>query len=398
MKVLVELFDECQIENAVAGLSLKPEKIIFVGFKKLMKENKINALKKLFKTQGIKTDIECGYVSRYDFDSIAESLNAIVERNPDCCFDITGGKEPVLVAIGKISAERSIPVIQFDVKSGSMIRVSNCEGSYNEENASISIDECISLSGGTKVYESPLDFKWDMNKDFCRDIELLWSISRKDSSMWNRNSVALGAMEKAGIMNESLYVDGNIGQSTAIVPVEEVMVELEKAGMIKDYTYKNGHISFKYKNRQIHACLSKAGNILELYAYMIVSEIAKENPGFYTDIDVSVIADWDGEIDDEKADTRNEIDLLLMRNLIPVFISCKNGIVQKEALYELQSVSERFGGEYAKKVLLATYINKNAEAREFLLQRARDMNIQVIADIDKISREEFKRKLINMAR
>ena len=36
VKTLIEIFDGCQIENVIAGLRLKPEKIIFIGYKSII--------------------------------------------------------------------------------------------------------------------------------------------------------------------------------------------------------------------------------------------------------------------------------------------------------------------------------------------------------------------------
>ena len=101
---------------------------------------------------------------------------------------------------------------------------------------------------------------------------------------------------------------------------------------------------------------------------------------------------WDGESGGQN-DTRNEIDIFVMRDLVPVFVSCKNGEVHKEALYELNTVAEKFGGEYAKKVLVCTYISYSKSSREYILQRARDMKIEVVEDVDLLSGEEFLQEI-----
>ena len=89
-------------------------------------------------------------------------------------------------------------------------------------------------------------------------------------------------------------------------------------------------------------------------------------------------------------DTKNEIDILLTRDLVPVFISCKNGEIHKEALYELETVADRFGGRYARKFLVASYISTNEESRKYIIQRAKDMNINLICDVHSLTRDGFK--------
>ena len=87
--------------------------------------------------------------------------------------------------------------------------------------------------------------------------------------------------------------------------------------------------------------------------------------------------------------------VLLMHGLTPVFISCKNGDVEEEELYKLNTVAERFGGEYAKRVLVATSIPQTA-AGQYLRQRIRDMKITLIEDVQHMSNEEIADKLDNL--
>ena len=72
------------------------------------------------------------------------------------------------------------------------------------------------------------------------------------------------------------------------------------------------------------------------------------------DCRVGVHLDWDGVIYNHSGkDTLNEVDVLSLHGVIPTFISCKNGSVNQMALYELETVAERFGGKYAKKAIAA---------------------------------------------
>ena len=84
---------------------------------------------------------------------------------------------------------------------------------------------------------------------------------------------------------------------------------------------------------------------------------------------------------------------------MPVFISCKNGVVDADELYKLNTVALRFGGKYAKKVLVATSIPKEKESGKYLIQRARDMNIKLITDVQKFNTDdEFKAKMLKLWR
>ena len=69
-----------------------------------------------------------------------------------------------------------------------------------------------------------------------------------------------------------------------------------------------------------------------------------------------------------------------MHGMIPVFVSCKSGSIKnigKDELYKLDTVATRFGGKYAKKVLIATSLNNSPDAN-YLRQRAKDMQIRLV--------------------
>lgn len=386
IKTLVELFDACQIENVIAALRFKPEKIVFVGFKKIMTNKKIGALERFFEMRKLNIKLEYRVVSRYNYDEIVGEINNIIDENEDVCFDLTGGKELVLVAMGEISAVRNVPMIQFDVRTGDMLRVKNCENLSETEKTHMSIEENVVLAGGIVVEDEDAP-KWNLSEDFKKDIQKIWDICKKKCRAWNRNSGIIKMLEAANVSADELCVRVPVS-SVRDFPDEGIMRNLEECGIINGYEKNDKELVFEYKNEQVRRVLSKAGNILELYVYMIANDIQAEDAGYYDDIDTGVFVDWDGELT-EKADTRNEIDIFIMRDLVPVFVSCKNGEVHKEALYELNTVAEKFGGEYSKKVLVCTYISYSKTAREYILQRARDMKIEVIESVDKLDDEEF---------
>ncbi len=396
IKTLIELFDECQIENVIAGLRFLPQKIVFVGFKEVMTKKRICDLERFFEMRGLDILLEYEIVGRYDYEFIYNKLNEIIDKNEDCCFDLTGGKELVLTAMGAVSAIRDVPMLQFNVRSGNLIRVKHCAGIIETEKSAITINESVVLNGGSIVYDDKNDFRWELNPEFQKDIETIWAICKKNCGLWNRQSNVFENFERLGRIDDDYKVTVNLKHMKAgnhdTLLNARIIDALIQNNLITDYTLEDDILSFRYKNNQIRQCISKAGNILELYVYKTAQEIAEEDPIYYDDIDIGIFVDWDGIIHDgatAERDTRNEIDVILIRDLIPIFISCKNGEVHKEALYELSAVADKFGGEYAKKILLTTYVSSDSESRKYILQRARDMKIDVIEGVDKMNKDEF---------
>lgn len=396
IKTLIELFDLCQIENVIAGLKFLPEKIVFVGYDNVMTGKRKRDLEKFFAMRNMNIETDFRQVDRYDYAAIEKTLNSILDENEDCCFDLTGGRELVLAAMGHVSAQRNIPMFQFNVRTGNVINVKNCENLLSDNSLSITIQECVALNGGGVVYNRDDDFNWDMTDGFKKDVRTMWGICKKNCGLWNRQSNVFADFEKLGKIDENFKVSVNLaymkeGRHDTFLS-RRLIEQLIKHRLISDYELEGDKLTFKYKNAQVHQCLSKAGNILELYTYMCANEIEQKDPGFYDDIDIGIYLDWDGIVHSEDApvrDTVNEVDVLLVRDLVPVFISCKNGEVKKEALYELSTVAERLGGKYAKKLLVASYVSMDPDSRAYIKQRAVDMNIGIIENVDKMDEEKF---------
>jgi O-antigen/teichoic acid export membrane protein len=127
---------------------------------------------------------------------------------------------------------------------------------------------------------------------------------------------------------------------------------------------------------------------------------------------IGAVIDWNGEKKPEEKeayaeqyrmymnatyDTINEIDVILMHNVVPTFISCKSGRVDSKALHELQTVTSRFGGKYAKKaIVMATPCDEKTSGTNFFKQRAKDMHIWVIDNVYEMSDEQLLKKLIRI--
>jgi len=405
MKTLIELFDVCQVENAIAGLRFCPEKIVFVGFKKMMSQKRKEAIIDFFEKRSENIKLEFEIVGQYDYNSIVERFNYIIDHNEDCGFDLTGGKEIVLAAMGEVSAKRNVPLFQINVRDGNIVKIKNCNEIIETAKNSMTIEDAVSLNCCSVLRNEKDDFSWDFNDEFKKDVEVLWGICKVNFGLWNYQSSIFESFEKLGSLCDDLSVRVSLSHMKKgghnVFLNKRIIGSLLKHGLICEFVQGEDLLTFRYKNAQVRQCLVKAGNILEVYAFLLLREIEAETPGYYDDMDIGVYIDWDGVEHNENekiAETRNEVDIMVMRDLVPVFVSCKNGEVHKEALYELDTVSKKFGGKYAKRFLLASYISHNEATEAHIRQRARDMDITVVAlsDIDNLNRESFKRRLKNV--
>ena len=225
----------------------------------------------------------------------------------------------------------------------------------------LTVDEQIQINGGGVCYGEVWEEKtyhWDLTESFLRDVEKMWTLCWSNPGKWNIQMGVFAAMEKVGTTSEDWlttkadhasvigYLKKHDGQ---YILFWDVLNRLLEQGMLKHVSFaEDGLLQVTYKNAQVKRSLIKAGQLLELWVYIAALQMQQEDGSrTFCDARNGVFIDWDGVCHDERTeqiyDTENEIDVLLMRHCIPLFISCKNGDVKREEPYKLCSVAERFG-------------------------------------------------------
>ena len=96
----------------------------------------------------------------------------------------------------------------------------------------------------------------------------------------------------------------------------------------------------------------------------------------------------------ESEEVHNEIDVLLVRGLTPVFISCKSGAVNASSLYEISVLARELGGVNARKVLATTMpLHSNAPN---VVSRARQMGVELV-EVQAMSLAELGKRLAEIS-
>ena len=390
---VIEFFDRTPIENIIGSITVSFNKIIFVGDNRLMSEFK-PIYKDFLHNRGILAEVCYRGINKNNLWGIVEVLSEIVEQEEQCFFDLTGGEDLALVAMGIVFERyrhKNIQMEHFNLNSTKSADADNDGRLVSTLEPNLTIEEFISLHGGKIRYalnenEDIGTFKWSFTADFIRDINLMWEICRKDPKKWNSEIYVILKMCEFLHNQNSLYVTANLSAledfvnnwGGKFVSPTELLNKLQSAGLIRGLSTKNGELAFTFKNAQVKKCLTKAGTVLELkVTTLAMAATRKDGSHIYSQAMNGVFIDWDGG-DQKETDTFNEIDVVLLGRFTPIFISCKNGQVDDEELYKLETVANRFGGENVKKVLIATYFGKQGDRKKHFEKRANDMGIEFI--------------------
>lgn len=386
MFVNIEFLGGEPIENVITCMNFEIDKTIFFGYAEMIKEQKAAAghfLKKYCKVK----EAVFRALPRTDLPAILEMMRSEIrreiERGNQVFFDVTGGESLILVAFGILSREFETPMHMFDVEEDRLIELEEgARKSISEKAVSRKVrwnlDSYIEMYGGVINYQLHKELKDAGSPDFGTVVEKIWGVAGKNDAWWNPFSdfcrryfvpdehllVSVSARTVLGALH------ANKNSLTTPARLNRILDELEQAGVLDDVKHENGRYSFRYNSKSIQDCLWDGGSILELHTFW------QERSGA-DDCRVGVHIDWDGVIHQSPGiDVLNEVDVLVLRGNIPTFISCKSGKMgpaqSLHALYELETVAKRFGGRYAKKVLVTT-----KPMGGVYLSRAEEMGIEV---------------------
>lgn len=406
--ILIECYSRVHIDNLAACLRLRPEKLIILGDTEQMQPAAAR-YEKLLQSRGIPTKILLRDVREQTVFSISRRLQHLVQETPDCVIDLTGGDEKVVLAVGAALAllpEELRPKVQVQKylhTKGEVIDCLHPEQSLTGQYIRLSIEEQIFLYGGTVYSSAELPAA-------CRaqDLDALWELVCSAPKEWNRRIGLLRELESHSVSDERNEISIHLPSLRSVVrdldnkekQARRLLAEMDRCGVIEDRSSRS-RLFYTYRSDLLRQGTKKEGNALEMKTLLESRELLQDGKPFFQGSRMGVTIDWDGVPHTQRDgvhDTRNEIDVLLLHGTVPVFISCKNGNVDENELYKLHTVALRFGGPYARKILIATDLqSKGDSALRALQQRAEDMRITLVTDAADRSRQEWQALLQSAA-
>ncbi len=386
MVTLFEFLGNEPIENVVTCMNFKVDKVIFFGYADSISGFRNSHTSFLTKHCGVR-EVLFSALPGNDLQPILTAMRSVIgnelEHGANIYFDITGGEDLILVAFGMLSSEFNTPMHRHDIPSNRHIDlIEGAKGCMSDEvpkqEVRLDLNGYIELYGGKIDNTKLLSSKNTDDSDLVNDVKKLWEFQLKYVKIWH---IFGQYLKDLGTVSNSLRVSHGIltfrdkelkGKDKLTLRLDKfdtMLQELEDLGMIKNYSSSDGFYQFEYKNSNICQCLKTGGNPLEWHVFL-------EQKPLCDDALLGIHLDWDGIIEQGNKDVYNEFDVLTLTGLIPTFISCKSGNMEgdkiREAFYELETIADRFGGKYAKRVLAVV-----SEPGPTHLKRAEEMNIEV---------------------
>ncbi len=391
LKTLVELYDKEPLENVLSACIFQPEMVVYICDERDSSMRKETAVDRLFKSRGMACSARFYYINTADPRQIMRAFEAVVRDYPGCVFDGSGGKDLVLLMAGQFCKERKVPMMYVDVDRRRFVDLGGCAGLAGQFCIpQFSAEDIFALAGAKLVgygHFSPTE----MNEAFEDDVLRIWPIVSKNPGAWG-DAVGFFQAAASEMEDQDLRLDApaalQVNRQTAARANIPVLERLESVGAIRDLSVKGERVRFTYASLLMKKCLQNQGIWLELYGY-----VTAKRSGLFHDVRTSLVVDWDNARGGERA-TRNEIDILVICGITPVFISCKMGTPTPLALSEIKILSEKFGGGQTRTVVL-TAADVHHDNRP-LAQRAEDLDIDLL-DRSDLARGDLPSRLQRIA-
>ena len=367
--ILFNQLDRHNEANILATKRFNPKEVVFI-----CNENDkalIDSLKKYYET----------YLPKIIFKNIAvqegdlQSLSRIINHNKNVIVNLTGGSRINSLELLNICKDNSIKAVYIDIKNKKLYEFDNKMEVFDEEYEDLELDKLLKASGGEVINESTkLSNKEDLillTKAIYKNLDI-WHMYKQ--KLYDHNIFIHNAENSKEIkINSSLLEDEEKGL------LNRILKKLKDIGGIDYYIDSNEKIKVDFKNEYLKSFIFKSGTWLEVATSNMINEIKEID-----EVKSGVMFLWN----DKSKVVRNEVDVIAVKDSIPICISCKDSDKYNEdALNELDVYSKQIGGKNVYKILVAT----KEPIKLAVKDRAKEMGINLI--IFDGNEEKFKSKI-----
>ena len=368
MNTLIELYDQLPIENVLATEMFRPREMILICPPEIEQDRQFRrSLRNYFEYREVPLKLTFIPVSMLDAVKIERVLREVLDAHPDCAIDIAGGTDAALFAAGAVSGE--VAVFTYSRKRNTFFEIKNAPFARSVT-CTVRLDarSCFLMAGGTLL---PGRLDNEQLKPMLPQMEKLFDIYAKYRRIWNRqisyiqkiSSAEAGKLDAAGRRTEKAgdrHVNADKGLFRA----------LEKAGLILDLQMDDQGMRFRFPDETVRFWLRDIGSVLELQVFR-----ACLAANCFDDVVLSAVVNWQGNAIQRDSVT-NEIDVMAVQGIQPVFISCKTSEIKTEALNELAILRDRFGGKGSRAIIATSGMATRNRAP--MRQRAARLDIEVV--------------------
>ena len=386
MRTLILYYDKDVLKNIVAPLTLRPDKVIYLYDSGMQDTTTFRALTTCFKPHIPHVILERYPVDILSMDKIYQKTCQIIDRSEGECFlELTGGSELMILAGYKAGCEKGIHLVHTDLVHNEITDLLTNKPVAKTQ--TLSLSDFINARGACFIGESH-------NPPKSEQYDAIWKMARYLFSHlleWKTTCSYLQTVAARYLpwevfmeSKEQIYMKNG----RKVHPDKEILKEFQRLGFIKNLVMDKERLHFSYASQDDRQYCTSYGVWLELYVY-----IAAQKAAVFDDVKLGTMIDWNAY--DGVVVAGNEIDVILMDDSMPVFISCKLRDADTAALNELLIAKKRVGGWFSKGVMVTFSKEKSHDSGTY--KRAQELGLMLL-DASDIMAEDFSQRLVKAIR
>ncbi|MBO8434254.1 MAG: DUF1887 family protein [Tyzzerella sp.] len=385
MVTLIKFFDKDTVKNILAPISLKPDKIVYIYDSGLKDMNYFLSLKKSLSNHMPDIVLEKVPVNVSSIDDIYYKTLQVIDDNENCSLEFTGGSELMMIAGYMAGSRKGVKLLYTDIIQGKIINLQDKKDVFKTK--SLTLSDFIDAKGACFLGNSHTEPE---ENEYNKIINMCYYIFDHIDE-WKR-TCSFFQIAVSNMMSEELYLKTKrslaFKNGKRVSPDINMLNKFLKFGFIEDLNMTKEHLRFRFSNKKYKQYMISFGVWLEMYVY-----INAKMSNVFDDVRLGSVIDWN--VYDGINIAGNEIDVIIMDNSMPVFISCKLREADTSALNELVIARRRLGGWFSKNVIVA--FGKDKQKNSGIYKRATELGIAML-DMHDIKSRDFSKILVDTIR
>lgn len=387
MKVLIEYYDKDVLKNIMAPLTLRPDKVIYLYDRGMEDMNVFRSLITCFAKSLPHLAVEYYPVEITTVEKLRVATRRVVERYgaENCTLELTGGSELMMIAGYKAGMETGIRMVHTDLVRRCITDIETDE--KLADTVTLTLENFIDAKGACFMGEShrpPKPEQYEAIQEMARYLF-------RHLKDWKVTCSWLQTVAARTLPHE-LHMESrretHMKNGKAVAPAVHILEQLEEKGFIRNLQVTKERVQFDFCTIEDRQYGISYGVWLELYVY-----VAAADSGAFDDVKLGTMIDWN--VYDGLTIGGNEIDVMLMDDSLPVFISCKLRDADTAALNELLIAKKRLGGWFSKGVIVT--FSKEKQEKTGTYERCKELGLEMLDERD-ILAEDFQERLVKSIR
>lgn len=355
--ILINSLDEHNEANILATKELNPSKVYYIRSKDDF--DKMKTVIDYYNNNLAMIEVKDFVVTEGDNRELENIINKV--KNKRIIVNLTGGKRINSLILLDLCIKNKITAIYINIRKKVMYKFKDGVSLIDKSFEDLDIEDIVKAAGGRIVEDA---------SELCNKKDLIYFSEQisKNLSLWHEHKQKLyepSIFEHDSEEPQKIYIHKEVLSKEEIDLLNKILNKLKEMKEI-NYKEEDNKITVSFNNNYLKAFIFKSGTWLEIETNKLVNKVEE--------IDESkngVMFLWN----DENSSVRNEVDVVAVKDSVPIFISCKDSDKYNEmALNELNVYASKIGGPNAYKILVATKEPLKLPVRT----RAKEMGINLI--------------------